>query len=149
MHSLNSTCFAQIALNFLDMFTNRNKMWAKVVGSGDGWARGGAAARGVEGSGACKGRRGGAGRVGLPGSDQQRSGSGSDEERTVHGRRQQDSRGFGDLDGKWRVDTDEWRERKVEAHTPVLLGEELEWLPKKTDGIYVDATLGARREFAA
>ncbi len=34
MHSLNSTRFAQIPLNFLDMFTNRNKMWAKVVESG-------------------------------------------------------------------------------------------------------------------
>ena len=31
MHSLNSTCFAQIPLNSLDMFTNRNRMWAEVV----------------------------------------------------------------------------------------------------------------------
>jgi|SRR5690242_10739776 len=34
MRSINSTCFAQIAWNFLDMFTNRNRMWQRVVESG-------------------------------------------------------------------------------------------------------------------
>ena len=34
MHSLNSTRFAQIPRNFLDMFTNRNRMWPRVVQSG-------------------------------------------------------------------------------------------------------------------
>jgi len=47
------------------------------------------------------------------------------------------------------VDTDEWRERKVEPHTPVLLEEVLEWLQIKPDGIYVDATLGAGGHSAA
>ena len=47
------------------------------------------------------------------------------------------------------MDTGEWRERKVEPHTPVLLEEVLEWLQIKPDGIYVDATLGAGGHSAA
>src|SRR2546428_10893576 len=36
----------------------------------------------------------------------------------------------------------EWREQR-EPHTPVMLGEVLEWLRVRPDGTYIDATLGA------
>jgi 16S rRNA (cytosine1402-N4)-methyltransferase len=47
------------------------------------------------------------------------------------------------------VTSGEWRERKSEPHTPVLLDEVLEWLRIRPDGIYVDATLGAGGHSAA
>ena len=43
----------------------------------------------------------------------------------------------------------EWRDRKAEPHTPVMLEEVLEWLRIRPDGIYVDATLGAGGHSAA
>ena len=36
-----------------------------------------------------------------------------------------------------------WRESGNPPHTPVMLGEVLEWLRVKPDGTYIDATLGA------
>jgi 16S rRNA (cytosine1402-N4)-methyltransferase len=41
------------------------------------------------------------------------------------------------------VASGEWRESKNAPHTPVMLGEVLEWLRVKPDGTYIDATLGA------
>jgi len=43
----------------------------------------------------------------------------------------------------------EWRAKRVEPHTPVMLDEVLEWLGIRTDGFYVDATLGAGGHSAA
>jgi 16S rRNA (cytosine1402-N4)-methyltransferase len=47
------------------------------------------------------------------------------------------------------VATGEWRANRGAPHTPVMLGEVLEWLRVKPDGIYVDATLGAGGHSAA
>ena len=43
----------------------------------------------------------------------------------------------------------EWREKRAEPHTPVMLEEVLEWLRIRPDGIYVDATVGAGGHSAA
>jgi 16S rRNA (cytosine1402-N4)-methyltransferase len=47
------------------------------------------------------------------------------------------------------VTSGEWRGKRDEPHTPVMLDEVLEWLQIKPDGIYVDATLGAGGHAAA
>jgi 16S rRNA (cytosine1402-N4)-methyltransferase len=41
------------------------------------------------------------------------------------------------------LEAGEWRAKRTEPHTPVMLAEVLEWLRVKPNGIYVDATLGA------
>jgi len=41
------------------------------------------------------------------------------------------------------VASGEWREKRAAPHTPVMLGEVLEWLDLKPEGFYVDATVGA------
>jgi 16S rRNA (cytosine1402-N4)-methyltransferase len=43
----------------------------------------------------------------------------------------------------------EWRAKRTEPHTPVMLDEVLEWLDLKPGGFYVDATLGAGGHSAA